>query len=111
MSFAKNHLLHFLIILFVLCVTTLSIWKYLYTIEMATYDASRLSSGRLIVNSLEGYQQQKGMYPQTLLDLQDFIFPIPKDPQTQDFFKYESQGAGYVLRIPQHEKEDFVLKK
>lgn len=129
MSFAKNHMLHFFIVLIVLMMSTLGIWKYLNTIEMATYDASRLSSARLIVNSLEGYQKQKGVYPNTLLDLQDFIFPIPRDPQTQKLFEYERvfpisqnpqtqkffgsdrQGSGYVLRIPQHEKEDIILKK
>jgi len=59
------------------------------------YDTQRVSDLQNIQWQIVNYWQQKGMVPETLIELEDPIsgFVIPVDPKTQISYEYEKTGT------------------
>ena len=110
-SLSKNHRLHFTITLIFLTLISIGVFWYLHCIEIETQNTNRLSGGRLIINSLDSYQKEIGKYPENLNELQDFIYPLPSDPKTGEFFEYKKEGNSFTLIIPQEGLEDIIINR
>jgi hypothetical protein len=110
-SLSKNHSLHFILTLVVIILFSLGVFWYLHSIEIETQNTNRLSGGRLIINSLESYQKELGEYPQSLSELEDFIYPLPRDPKTGELFEYKKEENSLTLIIPQDGLEDIVIRR
>jgi len=52
----------------------------------------------LIIIALEHYKSKKGNYPEELSELEpDFLFPLPKDPFSENPFLYRKEGPRWIL--------------
>ncbi|HXF44307.1 MAG TPA: DUF5671 domain-containing protein [Candidatus Paceibacterota bacterium] len=63
--------------------------------RMFRYDSQKISDLQNIQWQVVNYYQQKGVLPDSLLDLQDPIsgFTLPKDPQTRGDYGYRKTGT------------------